>query len=109
MRALLAERGGGPSSADKESWSEGEKAQVSWLGLVGLGLGLGLGSWSEEETAQVSWLGLGLGLGLGLTLTMRRRRRSAAAPPGYRSPPGHRYQYIPGDLQYIPPVYFSSI
>ncbi len=85
MRALLAERGGGPSSADKESWSEGEKAQVSWLGLVGLGLGLGLGSWSEEETAQVSWLGLGLGLGLGLTLTMRRRRRSAAAPPACRS------------------------
>ena len=27
MRALLAERGGGPSSADKESWSEEEKAQ----------------------------------------------------------------------------------
>ena len=27
MRSLLAERGGGPSSADKESWSEEEKAQ----------------------------------------------------------------------------------
>jgi len=27
MRALLAERGGGPSSADKESWGEEEKAQ----------------------------------------------------------------------------------
>ena len=27
MRSLLAERGGGPSTADKESWSEEEKAQ----------------------------------------------------------------------------------
>ena len=44
MRALLAERGGGPSSADEKTWSEEEKAQVSWLGLgSGLGLGLGLG------------------------------------------------------------------
>ena len=46
MRALLAERGGGPSSADEKTWSEEEKAQVSWLGL-----GLGFNP-NHEEAAR---------------------------------------------------------